>query len=170
MASRKVLPPLLLLLVTASAETGHNAHTEAAAATHHAANYANCWTRDKDVVSLEKGVSDWTAWAQADCHTVCPRQRPPEESQQCDAHAHESAPSAPRHNSMFWYLMSVPLCLVMGAVNRVVMPSWIPYTVSLLIEAMLFGIAAASLEDNTACPMHALQYYDTTAVGGNGDG
>ena len=128
-------------------------------------NYVNCWTRDKDEVSSEKGHDDWQSWAKMDCSHFCPRQQPPEESAQCSAHAYESKPRAERHDNMFWYIMSVALCLVMGALNRVAMPSWIPYTVSLLIEAMVLGVIAATLEDRNWCPMNALHYYDFSGDG-----
>ena len=117
----------------------------------------NCRCRDKDVVSAEHPLG--SRWAHTDCHKVCPDVTYGREEQKCSEDPHEPI-EAKHHDELWWAILFLALCLLTGAINRALFPSSLPYTVILLIEAIIIGVGASLLEDSLTCPLNALRYYD----------
>jgi uncharacterized membrane protein YgcG len=55
-------------------------------------------------------------------------------------------------------ILFVVFCLLSGAFFRIAFPSWLPYTVGLLIVGMVLGVIANTLAFRTECPMFALAH------------
>ena len=99
------------------------------------------------------------------CNTLCPSAGAPDYLFQCSSptHAHHSAYSTWKenlviHTSLQWELFFVIVVLIFGAFFRAISPSWLPYTVGLLILFFLVGWIAGSVEGQTFCPHHAWAY------------
>ena len=125
---------------------------------------SDCRHRSRFDVTAERGAIQDDEWAHVACHSVCPHQHPPEEQLSCTHGAH-AYPTPTHHDSMWWVILFVALCLVSGALNRMFLPTFVPYTVALLVQAIVVGVITGLVEDSTSCPMHALQSYDRNADG-----
>lgn len=64
------------------------------------------------------------------------------------------------HAQFHLAVLFLALCLVIGAASKFIIPSWIPYTVSVLLLSILLGLSAFYLETRASCPMNALYKYD----------
>ncbi|KAL3907201.1 MAG: hypothetical protein SGPRY_010261 [Prymnesium sp.] len=152
--------PLLLLLggVSVSGVSGGALNTS---------HVRDCRHRSRAEVSAEKVAQGWEGgegvdWARVECNRVCPRLSPPEEQRTC--HSAPPLPPPSHHNEMSWSVLFISLCLVLGAINRLLLPSYVPYTVALLFQAIVLGIVTGLLQGSNSCPMHALQF-DSNADG-----
>lgn len=61
---------------------------------------------------------------------------------------------------MQWTVMCIASILILGALFRMLFPSWIPYTVGVLFIFMILGVAAGINISDVKCPMYAFQYRD----------
>ena len=69
--------------------------------------------------------------------------------------AHGAATAAARTSRNVAF---ISIMLLLGALIRMVAPSWIPYTVFIFLVSMLMGIIAHSASVQESCPWHAFEY------------
>jgi hypothetical protein len=77
----------------------------------------------------------------------------------CPPHS-DAAPLAARALSLSFALVLAlpPAALLFGALVRMSVPAWIPYTVFVMVACFVVGILAHMQEVKAECPWHALEY------------
>eukprot|EP00931_Biecheleriopsis_adriatica_P009858 TRINITY_DN110951_c0_g1_i1.p1 TRINITY_DN110951_c0_g1~~TRINITY_DN110951_c0_g1_i1.p1 ORF type:complete len:342 (-),score=46.08 TRINITY_DN110951_c0_g1_i1:27-1052(-) len=105
-------------------------------------------------------ISYDTIWR--DCGLVCPRHFVPDFRGECThgKHAHHSAYSTwsanvTHHAGLQWKMGFLILAILTGALCRACNPTWMPYTVSLLIVFFILGIIAGATSQAMDCPSSA---------------
>ena len=84
----------------------------------------DCRYRPRADVDAERG----SGWERVVCHKVCPELNPPAEELECSDDAHHVQPKAEYHAGVHYAVLFLALCLVLGALFKFCIPSWIPYT------------------------------------------
>ena len=99
------------------------------------------------------------------CQQTCPSANAPDHLFECSPvrqqyHSAFSdwANALVLRSSMQWGLFFLIITLILGAFFRGVSPSWVPYTVGLLVLFFLIGAAAGMLDKPSWCPHHAWVY------------
>jgi len=97
------------------------------------------------------------------CNGVCPSPRAPDFRVKCEEGAHAFRATfrelAGHRASYQWELLFIVFWLLLGVGFRHFNPSWLPYTVSLLLLGLLLGAVAELVEQSPSCP-HNLLLHD----------
>eukprot|EP00441_Pelagodinium_beii_P041071 CAMPEP_0197632526 /NCGR_PEP_ID=MMETSP1338-20131121/9231_1 /TAXON_ID=43686 ORGANISM="Pelagodinium beii, Strain RCC1491" /NCGR_SAMPLE_ID=MMETSP1338 /ASSEMBLY_ACC=CAM_ASM_000754 /LENGTH=930 /DNA_ID=CAMNT_0043204089 /DNA_START=71 /DNA_END=2863 /DNA_ORIENTATION=+ len=131
------------------------------------ASWTNCALLPKEKLMDKHKVGGYTDLIalMTECWMICPDFKYTDYKSQCShGHAFHSAYSEYQekvtyHASLQWKVGFLVFCILIGAICRYVNPSWMPYTVSLLIVFVILGIIAGVAIQAPDCPINA--YYMT---------
>ena len=158
--SRCTLLVCAAALGSAAAASSSSSHGSVSVS-YSAANYNDCRNRSRSDVEDDYQLDDWTDWVHFHCDKVCPLVSPPVGLQECSmGEVHHEDPEASYIETMAWNICFLGACLVVGSIARMLLPTWIPYTVALLLLGILMGMLAFGLQQRNSCPMNALRKYD----------
>jgi hypothetical protein len=87
------------------------------------------------------------------CHKVCPKLTPTSGAELVCNEGHHTRPTADYHAAFHWSILLLALCLTVGSISRFCIPTWIPYTVAVLLIGILLGMLAFFLEARESCPL-----------------
>ena len=95
------------------------------------------------------------------CNDVCPISKAVDVRTRCDAHhtfhslQYTFTEAQKYHPQMQWHILFISFMLLLGAIIRMTVPKWIPYTVFILIISCVVGLVSQKLSESVNCPYHA---------------
>jgi len=96
--------------------------------------------------------------------SVCPSPMAPDIKEECTEDAHKFRSTfrslTTQRNSLQWEVFFLIFWVLMGAFFRRFSPSWVPYTVGILVIGVTLGAIAEVVEQNPKCP-HNIFLYDS---------
>jgi hypothetical protein len=127
-----------------------------------AASLAEWKVKCRDVPMASLGLTDQQLLK--NCESVCPLLAAPDLKTTCDAH-HSFHPhvqmfreASEYRGNMQWTIFFICLTLLFGAVVRMSVPAWIPYTVFVMLFCGLIGALAHFQNVAPTCPHHVFHY------------
>ena len=122
-------------------------------------NFA-CRDHGRDYILAYYASYNFSADFAGECRRVCPGASSLRQFS-CEEHWHDTLTQFDDGqevtNGLQWTIYFLALSLILSSANKLLFPSWLPFTVGLLVQGIVLGIIAQALFDRASCPAHALK-------------